>query len=394
MSTSVSASNYSRLNPFPATLIENQRLSGDSSAKEVRHIVFDLEGSGLSYRVGQSLGVMATNDEKDVRQLIVAGGFTGEERVVFPKAAVPTTLRLALERELYLASPSRKILEVLAAVAANPEEKSKLEDLLTPEVVPTPGILSPLDKFLSERHFIDLFEEFPSIRGKVAPQTFVECMKKLQPRLYSIASSPKAVGSRVELTVGVVRYTTNGRQRGGVCSTFLADRLKLGDKAGVFVGESPFKLTDDDEAPIIMVGPGTGIAPFRAFLQERLARSAKGDNWLFFGDQHQKSDFLYRREFEVHAKNGFLTRLDLAWSRDQEKKIYVQDLMRQNSILLWRWLGEGAYFYVCGDAKRMAKDVDAALHEIVAREGNMDAPAAAEFVAGLKKTGRYMRDVY
>ena len=174
----------------------------------------------------------------------------------------------------------------------------------------------------------------------------------------------------------------------------MADRIAIGAKAGVFVGESPFKLTEDDNAPIIMVGPGTGIAPFRAFLQERHARGAKGQNWLFFGDQHKATDFLYEKEFEAYQRENFLTRLDLAWSRDQAQKIYVQDLMRQNAVELWKWLEAGAYFYVCGDAKRMAKDVDAALAEIIKTQGHKDDHAVGEYISMLKKAGRYMRDVY
>ncbi len=377
---------HSRLNPFHAALVENRLLSKAGSAKEVRHISFDLDGSALNYRVGQSLGVYPTNDEAEVSALLKAAGFSGLEKVTLPKAAVPATLREALTKDLFLGGSSRKILEVMAVAAANPGEKARLQELLAPEAAPN------LEKFLAGRFFVDLFEEFPSAR--ISPQQLVDCMKKLQPRLYSIASSPKIAGSRVELTVGIVRYTTNGRQRGGTCSTFLADRLPVNGRAPVFVGESPFKLTDDDDAPIIMVGPGTGIAPFRAFLQERVARKAKGKIWLFFGDQHSQTDFLYEEEFRAALDNGSLTRLDLAWSRDQEKKIYVQDLMRQNAAELWAWMLSGGYFYVCGEAKRMARDVDAALLEIVQTQGKMDAAQAAEHVSMLKKAGRYMRDVY
>lgn len=431
---STPATIYSRQNPFPAVLVENRVLSGKNSAKEVRHVSFDLSGSGMTYRVGQSLGVAPVNAAQEVAGLLQAGGFDGGAKVKLPKATQDITLQEALTTEFYLGSPTKKILEVFAAAMSDEGEKARLEKLLAPVEATTPqnsledqkNILagesknagensggniaggnstqksssvvkeekSALEKFLAERQFIDLFEEFPGVRGKVSAQTLVDSMKKLQPRLYSIASSPKIAGARVELTVGIVRYTTNGRARGGVCSTFLADRLATGKTAKVFVGESPFKLTDDDAAPVIMVGPGTGIAPFRAFLQERQARGAQGKNWLFFGDQHRASDFLYEEEFMALQKTGLLSRLELAWSRDQERKIYVQDRMRENAAALWAWLQEGAYFYVCGDAKRMAKDVDAALGEIVQTQGKMDAVQAAEFIGGLKKAGRYMRDVY
>ncbi len=379
---------YSRANPFTATLIENRLLSAVGSAKEVRHFVFDLTGSGMEYRVGQSLGVCPCNSETDVLDLLEAAGLGGDEQVLLPKAKEPIALRDALTTEFYLGGPSRKFVEALAAAAKDPAEKAKLEELLAP---PSADLLTA---FLSERFFVDLFEEFPSSRGGVAAQTLVECLKRLQPRLYSISSSPKVGGSHVDLTVAIVRYQTNGRKRNGVCSTFMADRLPLNAKAGVFVGNSPFGLTDDDKAPVIMVGPGTGIAPFRAFLQERAARQATGRNWLFFGDQHAASDFLYQTEFASWQSSGLLTRLDLAWSRDQEKKIYVQDRMRENGAELWKWLEAGAYFYVCGDAKRMAKDVDAALGEIVRTHGGKDETAAAEYIGALKKAGRYLRDVY
>jgi sulfite reductase (NADPH) flavoprotein alpha-component len=377
---------YSRLNPFPAPLVLNRLLSGKGSSKEVRQIAFDLAGSGMEYRVGQSLGVCPSNAPENVDALLRAAGFGGQEQVTLPKAIAPVSLREALLKEFHLGAPSPKIVDALAAAAQEPVQKARLEELLRPESA------AQLTQFLSERFFVVLFEEFPSAR--IQPQQLVDGMKKLQPRLYSIASSPKTVGTLVELTVGIVRYATNGHNRDGVCSTFLADRLPLNEKAPIFVCDSPFKLTDDDSAPIIMVGPGTGIAPFRAFLQERAARKASGKAWLFFGDQHRGHDFLYEEELTGALKQGVLTRLDLAWSRDQEEKVYVQDLMRKNAAELWKWLQDGAYFYVCGDAKKMAKDVDAALAEVVSRQGGMDGAQTLEYLSALRKSGRYMRDVY
>ncbi len=379
---------YSRTNPFPAKLVENTLLSGKTSAKEARKIAFDLSGSGLEYRVGQSLGVCPTNSSEDVAAILKAGGYTGEESVTLPKAEVAVSLRQALTEELYLASPTRKAIEALAQAATDPAERSQLESLLLPEEAEN------LKTFLAERFFVDLLEEFPS--AKLLPEVLVELMRRLQPRLYSIASSPKKAANRVELAVDIVRYTTNGRARNGVCSSFMADRIGIGGTAKVFVGESPFGLTDDDAAPIIMVGPGVGIAPFRAFLQERTARGASGDNWLFFGDQHRESDFLFEAEFSDYLASGLLTRLDLAWSRDQDYKIYVQDLMRQNSAQLYDWIiNRGACFYVCGDAKRMAKDVETALVDILKNGGAFtDDASVTAYLAEMKQSRRYMRDVY
>jgi sulfite reductase (NADPH) flavoprotein alpha-component len=386
------ASAYSRLNPFPAILVENRLLSRVGSSKEVRHIVFELNGSSLNYRVGQSLGVYATNCADEVNALLKAASFTGDEPVTLPKAEAPVSLRQALTKDLFLGGPTKKILEAFLSATIDETEKQKLQELLKIEGPENLNNEEKLKSFLSERFFVDLFQEFPS--AKISAQTLVDCMKKLNPRLYSIASSPKVAGTKVDLTVAIVRYQTNGRARKGVCSSFLADRIKVGEKAPVFVAESPFKLTDDDNAPIIMIGPGTGIAPFRAFLQERQSRNAKGKNWLFFGDRNRSSDFLYEEELLLFQKSGLLTRLSLAWSRDQENKFYVQDLMKQNAEEIWNWLQQGAYFYVCGDAKKMAKDVDAVLHEIISTHGKLDEIQTSEYIGNLKKSSRYMKDVY
>jgi len=224
----------------------------------------------------------------------------------------------------------------------------------------------------------------------------VDHLRKLMPRLYSIASSPKVSPDGIHLTVAIVRYQTNGRERVGVCSTFMADRVVVGDTpVPAFVSHSHFGLPEDHaEKDVIMIGPGTGIAPFRAFVQERAAVGAKGRNWVFFGDQHSATDFLYEDEWNDYQSKGQVTRLDLAWSRDQEQKVYVQDKMRENAKELWSWIQNGAYFYVCGDAKRMAKDVDQALHDIIAEQGAMPIEKAAEYVKQLKKDKRYQRDVY
>ena len=258
-----------------------------------------------------------------------------------------------------------------------------------------PVVISGLEMLQNSgrEQFIDLLEEFPSARPSA--QELIESQRRLMPRLYSIASSPALHPQEIHLTVAVVRYETNGRRREGVCSTYLADRARMGEAdLPVFVAESHFGLPADDSVPIIMVGPGTGVAPFRSFVQDRAARGVRSPAWLFFGDQRKDHDFLYADEWAGHLKSGALTRLDTAFSRDQEAKVYVQDRMRENAAELWKWLSGGAAFYVCGDAKRMAKDVDAALHAIVAEQGGMTPEAAVEWVKQLKKDGRYQRDVY
>ena len=390
MSATPEASEYTKDRPFPAHLIENRLLSKPGSAKETRHFVVGLTGSGLHYKVGDSLGVYPVNPAMAVTEILTRLGATGEEPVspAMLKLPAPIALREALTSRLALAGPTRKIVETLAAKATNPDERAKLAGLLLPEAK------DALTAFLDEREFADLLTEFPS--AKLTPQELVDHLRKLMPRLYSIASSPQVYPNEIHLTVAVVRYQTNQRERLGVCSTYLAERVPLDTSmVPVFVSHSHFGLPEDGGTQdLIMVGPGTGIAPFRAFVQDRIASGATGRNWVFFGDQHRATDFLYEEEWTNWLAQGRITRFDTAFSRDQPQKIYVQDRMRENAAELWSWIKGGAYFYVCGDAKRMAKDVDAALLDIVAQQGGMDAAAAAEFVKQLKKDKRYQRDVY
>ncbi|HYC70887.1 MAG TPA: sulfite reductase subunit alpha [Opitutaceae bacterium] len=389
MSTAPAISVYTKDNPFPARLTENRMLNRPGSAKETRHYVVDIAGSGLAYKVGDSLGVFPTNRPADVAELLARLGATGEELVspAMLKLPAPIPVREALASRLALAGPTKRIVDTLAARATDAAEKTKLTALLLPEAK------EQLMAFLEEREYVDLLAEFPS--AKLTPQEFVDHLRKLMPRLYSIASSPKFHPTEVHLTVATVRYTTNGRERAGVCSTFLADRAAVRETpVPVFVSDSHFGVPDDLARDIIMVGPGTGIAPFRAFMQERVATKAGGRNWLFFGDQHRKSDYLYEEEWARWQADGLLARVDLAFSRDQAEKVYVQDRMREAAAELWSWLKGGAHFYVCGDAKRMAKDVDLALHEVIAQQGGMDAAAAADYVKQMKKDRRYQRDVY
>lgn len=389
MSSPADPAAYSKDRPFPAKLTENRLLNRPGSAKETRHFVVDLRGSGLRYKAGDSLGVFPSNRREEVDELLQRLGATGTEPVLPAqlKLTAPISLREALTDRLALAKPTRKIVETMAAKATAPEDKAKLAGLLAPESKDV------LTGFLEQREFVDLLAEFPSAR--LTPQELVDHLRRLMPRLYSIASSGRLFPSDVHLTVAVVRYETNHRQRVGVCSSFLADRAQLGTTpVPVFVSDSHFGPPEDGAKDCIMIGPGTGIAPFRAFVQDRVITGATGRNWLFFGDQKRGTDFLYEDEWQQYLAKGKLTRLDTAFSRDQLMKIYVQDRMRENGAELWAWLAGGAHFYVCGDAKRMAKDVDTALHDIIAAQGGMTHEQAADYVKQMKKDRRYQRDVY
>jgi sulfite reductase (NADPH) flavoprotein alpha-component len=377
------APRYTRANPFPARLVVNRRLSGPESAKDTRHFELDLTGWGLIFEVGDSLAVYATNDPQLVDEIIHALGVTGHEKVPRPRGE-PTTLREALLRDYSITQPTPKFLR---AIAERASAAPTLGYLLAP------GRKHDLETYLWGMEIIDFLLEHPSAR--FAPEEFVGLLTKLQPRLYSVASSLKAYPDQVHFIVDVVRYETHGRIRNGVCSSFLAERA---DDVPVPVFPSVakhFHLPEDPSIPIIMVGPGTGVAPFRAYLQERKATGAKGKNWLFFGSQHQKCDYAYGEEFEAFKEEGLLTRLDCAWSRDQAEKIYVQHRMKENAAEIWKWLdAEGAHFFVCGDAKRMAKDVDATLRKIVQEKGGKTVEQANEYVEKLKSDKRYKRDVY
>ena len=372
---------YSRQNPFPARLIANRILNGAGSAKETRHIEISLEGAELTYEVGDALGVVPRNCPDYVAELIRIAGWNASELV-----ALSDTQSLPLSEALATKLDLRKPTSALLDTIAKTEGCERITDLLTPERKPL------LQEYLGQREVIDLFYEFPAFRPGATE--FVTLLAKLQPRLYSISSSLSAFPAQVHLTVGIVRYETCNRPRKGLCSTFLADRVEPNGTVPVFVQPSHgLKLPKDPATPIIMVGPGTGIAPFRAFLHERRAAAAPGKNWLFFGDQQSASDFLYRDELLSLQTSGYLARLDTAFSRDQQQKIYVQNRMLENAAELFSWLDSGAHFYVCGDAKRMAKDVDAALHKVIELAGRTP-DQAAEYIQKLKSEKRYQRDVY
>jgi sulfite reductase (NADPH) flavoprotein alpha-component len=365
---------YSKKNPFPATVVTVRNLNGPGSAKEVNHVEFSLEGSGLAYEAGDALGVVPQNCPALVADMLAVLGCDGEEAVPTPAGELP--LRRALTECFDLGKPTAELLALVAPALAGVAD-------------PGPGAATSVTVF---HHVIDVLA---AASTKPSPSEFVARLKKLQPRLYSISSSPAAHPGQVHLTVGAVRYDKDGRARKGVCSTFLAERGLAAGKVGVFVhSNKAFRPPTSGDVPMIMVGPGTGIAPFRAFLEERRATGARGKNWLFFGDQKAAADFLYRDELTALQASGILTRLDLAFSRDQAEKIYVQHRMLENAAELYAWLEAGAHFYVCGDASRMAKDVDLALHQVIEKAGGKSPEAAAAYVQALKTAKRYARDVY
>jgi sulfite reductase (NADPH) flavoprotein alpha-component len=367
-------------NPLPARLLKNVLLNKPGSAKEVRHYEINLEDSGLSYEVGDALGIAPSNCPALVNDCLAASRFTGEEAVKCGDATL--SLREALTRRFDLRKPTRELL----AASAKQAPGCEFAPLLAPERA------ADLKQWLLGREIIDVLL---LTRPCFTPDELLLLLRPLAPRLYSISSSPKAHPGEVHLTVSTVRYESCGRARKGVASTFLADRARDQDCLNVFVQPSPgFKPPADSQAPVIMVGPGTGIAPFRAFLEERQATGAKGKNWLFFGEQKRATDFLYEQEITAWRKSGLLLGLDLAFSRDQTEKIYVQDRLLQNAAEVWRWLEEGAHFYVCGEASRMARDVDAALHRIIETAGGKTEEDAKNCVARLKAEKRYQRDVY
>jgi sulfite reductase (NADPH) flavoprotein alpha-component len=383
--TAKTPSAYSRKNPFPAALLENHPLNAKGSSKDTRHISISLLGSGLEYRVGDALGIFPRNCYELVDRIILTLNCLGSEKVTLD-GGEEMTLRTALINKLDLRRGSERLLQVLQETTRNPGDKRRLTELLFADG-------AKAKPYLSDRDLLDVLQDFSHTR--LDAQQLASTLSKVAPRLYSISSSPKENPGEVHLTVGVVRYQAGGRLRRGVASTFLAERVPLGMTLPVFVQPAAhFGLPAEAGKPIIMVGPGTGIAPFRAFLQERRNMGDTGKNWLFFGDQRRQYDFLYSEEFVAMQASGFLTNLDLAFSRDQEEKIYVQTRMLERSRELFAWLEEGAHFYVCGDAKRMAKDVDEALQQVIAKETGKDLDAARAYLARMKDEKRYQRDVY
>lgn len=372
---------YNRKNPFPAKMLVNRLLTAENSSKETRHYEISIAGSGLSYEAGDAMCVVPTNCPELVADILKALGCSGNEEE--PVNGELMQLSAALRTHFEIKLPSKELLEEIANRSGDQELNALLHN----------GDKDKLNDYLWGRDILDLLLQFPDMEFSAAE--FLSLLKPLQHRAYSISSSSKQHPDSVHLCVASVRYDAHGRHHKGVCSTYLADLVTAdADVRIFFTPNNNFRVPSDDGLPMIMVGPGTGIAPFRAFLQEREARNASGKNWLFFGDRNAATDFIYRDEIEAMQASGLLTRLDLAFSRDQAEKIYVQDRMLENGAELYAWLEQGGYFFVCGDAYRMAKDVDQALHDVIRIHGNKSAGEAAEYVNQLKKDKRYVRDVY
>lgn len=371
-------SQYSKQNPYTATLLTSQKITGRDSGKDVRHIEIDLEDSGLTYQPGDALGVWFENSLKLVTAVLKQVGLKGEEQVDVDGESI---------------SLQKALIEKYEITSANPQQVSKFSELSGSKKLEK--LVQDKDKlrqYAGNTQVIDLLSEK---KTKLTAEQLVGLLRRLTPRLYSIASSQTEVDEEVHLTVAVVEYQQGDDTRFGGASSFLSHRLEEGHEVKIFIEHNNnFKLPQDDNAPVIMIGPGTGIAPFRSFVQERDNRNAKGKNWLFFGDRTFTQDFLYQVEWQKYLKSGVINQLDVAFSRDQQEKVYVQHRILEHSIQVWQWLQDGAYIYVCGDATRMAKDVHEALITIVEQQGKKNREEAEQFVNDLRKAKRYQRDVY
>ncbi|HEX3010004.1 MAG TPA: hypothetical protein VHO90_20550, partial [Bacteroidales bacterium] len=374
----VSAPVYGKTHPFQAEIMEKIKLNGKGSKKETYHFEISLQGSGLTYKPGDALGVFPTNSDALTDSLLSLSGFSGEEAVT--AISVNTTLREALKDHFEIGILSRDTIEKHNQNLKSAELASILHDT------------KKLSQFIYGADVYDLLKAYPY---PYDAQGFISILRTLQPRLYSISSSFEAYPDEVHVTAAALRYVQNDRSKNGTCSGYLADSSMVGDKIKVFIeSNEAFRLPADPSAPIIMIGPGTGIAPFRAFTQHRIETGSKGKNWLFFGDQHFTTDFLYQTEWLEYKKKGILSNLSVAFSRDQREKYYVQHKLREQSPEIMKWIDDGAYIYVCGDMKNMAKDVLAAFIEIVSEQKQLSAEQAREFVQDLRKHRRYQEDVY
>ena len=374
----IHTSPYTKEAPLTASLSVNQKITGRDSEKDVRHIEIDLGDSGLRYQPGDALGVWYQNDPALAKELVELLWLKGDEPVSVDGKTLP--LSEALQWHFELTVNTANIVENYATL-------TRSESLL-----PLVGDKAKLQHYAATTPIVDMVRFAPA---QLEADALIGLLRPLTPRLYSIASAQAEVENEVHVTVGVVRYDIEGRTRAGGASSFLADRVEEEGEVRVFIEHNDnFRLPANPETPMIMIGPGTGIAPFRAFMQQRAADEAPGKNWLFFGNPHFTEDFLYQVEWQRYVKEGVLSRIDLAWSRDQKEKIYVQDKLREQGAELWRWINDGAHIYVCGDANRMAKDVEQALLEVIAQFGGMDAEAADEYLSELRVERRYQRDVY
>jgi len=374
----IHSSPYTKEAPLTASLSVNQKITGRDSEKDVRHIEIDLGDSGLRYQPGDALGVWYQNDPELVKELVELLWLKGDESVTVEGKTLP--LAEALQWHFELTVNTANIVENYATL-------TRSESLL-----PLVGDKAQLQQYAATTPIVDMVRFSPA---QLDAEALIGLLRPLTPRLYSIASAQAEVESEVHVTVGVVRYDIEGRTRAGGASSFLADRVEEEGEVRVFIEHNDnFRLPANPQTPVIMIGPGTGIAPFRAFMQQRAADGAEGKNWLFFGNPHFTEDFLYQVEWQRYVKEGVLSRIDMAWSRDQKEKVYVQDKLREQGAELWRWINDGAHIYVCGDANRMAKDVEQVLLEVIAEFGAMDIETADEFLSELRVERRYQRDVY
>lgn len=374
----VKVQEYSRRNPFQATVIDKVKITGRNSDKEVYHVELSLEGSGITYEPGDSVGILAYNPPPLVDAILKIKGFDGSEIVTIKEGQF--SIRETLSNYLEITVLNREVIQLYFDKTGN----TRLQEVLENE--------EQLDHYLYGHDVLDLLEEFPA---DLTAQSLAEILRSLPARLYSISSSQASVGNEVHITVSRVRYSHNGRERSGACSNYLADQIDIDSLVSVFIEKNPaFKLPEDDQTPVILVGAGTGVAPFRAFLQHREANNQKGKTWLFFGERRFHSDFLYQIEWQKLLKNGVLEKIDIAFSRDQEEKIYVQHRLLQKQKEIFAWLTQGASIYLCGDMKQMARDVQKALLQIFETQGGMSEEKAMEYLKKLKKEKRFQTDVY
>ncbi|WP_199170436.1 assimilatory sulfite reductase (NADPH) flavoprotein subunit [Sporosarcina sp. P26b] len=378
-----SSTQFSRTNPFKAEVLENINLNGRGSNKETRHVEISLEGSGLTYEPGDSVGIFPTNNPDLIDEIIRLGNWNAEETVEINSQGERRALRIALLNHLEITVVTKPLLEKLS----NYSESEELKRIIKKEHA------EEFRAYVDGRDLLDALKDFGPVEA--SEQQLVGILRKLPARLYSIASSLEANPEEVHLTIGVVRYEAHGRDRQGVCSIQCAENLEPGDTLPIYIHKNDnFRLPANSQTPIVMIGPGTGIAPFRSFIEERSETGAEGKSWLFFGDQHYVTDFYYQTEWQNYVKDGALTRLDVAFSRDTDEKVYVQHRMKQASQELYQWIEEGAVIYVCGDEQNMAKDVHATLLEILQQEGGKSLEEAEAFVTQLVQEKRYQRDVY
>ena len=369
---------YTRKNPFKATVIDKVRITGRTSDKEVYHVELSLEGSGITYEPGDSVGILANNPPQLVDAIIAHVGFDRTELVTIKEGTFQ--LKEALSEHLEITVLNREVIQKYQEKSGN----EKLREIVAND--------QELDKYLYGHDVLDLIEDFSA---SLSAQDLADVLRGFPARLYSISSSQDAVGEEVHITVATVRYSNKGRNRGGACSTYLADRIEVDSQVSVFIEKNPaFKLPENEETPVILIGAGTGVAPFRSFLQHREANNQKGKTWLFFGERRFNSDFLYQLEWQKLLKDGYLEKIDVAFSRDQEEKIYVQNRLIERQKEVFEWLDNGANIYLCGDMKQMARDVQESLLRIFENQGGMTPEKALEYLKTLKKEKRFQLDVY